>query len=83
MEFLGSALTMVPNLPAATIVVAPSTHIKFGFDDSGDETNIRTIYLGETTGDDVYRYKARMKTDINHVQGQDILLISPDITAGS
>src|SRR5688500_7279255 len=83
MEFLGSALTMVPNLPAATIVVAPSTHIKLGFDDSGDETNIRTIYLGETTGDDVYRYKARMKTDIKHIQSQDILLISPDITAGS
>jgi hypothetical protein len=83
MEFLGNALTMVPNLPAGTVIVAPSTHIKLGFDDSGDETNIRTIYLGDTTGDDVYRYKASMKTDINHVQGQDILLISPDITAGS
>lgn len=83
MDFLGSALTMVPNLPPNTIIVAPSTHIKLGFDDSGDETNIQTLWMGDKTLDQKYRYKASMKTDINHVQGQDILLISPDIVAGS
>jgi hypothetical protein len=83
MDFLGNALTMVPYLPANTVVVAPSTHIKLGFDDSGDETKIRVTDMANTTGDDKYRYKASMKTDINHVQGQDILLISTDIVAGS
>lgn len=83
MDFLGNALTMVPYLPAGTVIVAPSTHIKLGVDDTGDETEIRTLWMGDKTLDDKYRYKASMKTDINHVQGQDILLISPDIIAGS
>lgn len=83
MDFLGSKLTVVPNLPAGTAIVAPSSHIFLGFDDSGDEDYIKVVYLGDTTLDQVFRYKASMKTDINHVQGQDILLISPDITAGS
>lgn len=83
MDFLGNALTMVPYLPAGNVIVAPSSHIKLGFDDSGDETNIQTLWMGDKTLDQKYRYKASMKTDINHVQGQDILLISPDIVAGS
>ena len=83
MDFLGSKLTVVPNLPANTVIVAPSTHIRLGFDDSGDETYIRVTDMSKSTGDDKFRYKASMKTDINHIKGGDILLISPDVTAGS
>lgn len=82
LDFLGMALTPVRNMPANTILVAPSTNIFLGFDDSGDETNIRVTDMSKSTGDDLFRYKGSMKTDINYVRGEEILLISPE-TAGS
>jgi hypothetical protein len=83
MDFLGNLLTVVPYLPDGNIIIAPSTHIQLAIDDTGDETNIQTIWMGDKTADWKYRYRAGMKSDINHAQGQDITLISPDIIAGS
>jgi hypothetical protein len=83
MDFLGNMLTIVPYLPDGNIIIAPSTHIQLAIDDTGDETNIQTIWMGDKTADWKYRYRAGMKSDINHVQGQDIVLISPDVVAGS
>lgn len=76
-DFLGQALTEVPWLPANTVIVAPSTNIFLGVDETGDETNIKVIDMSMTTGDDKYRYKGSMKSDINFVKGEDILLINP------
>jgi hypothetical protein len=83
LDFLGYKLVPVYNLPQNTIVVAPSSNIFLGFDDSGDETYIRVTDMSKSTGDDTFRYKASMKTDVNHVKGSDILLISPETSAGS
>lgn len=83
LDFLGSKLVPVSNLPNGTIIVAPSSNIFLGFDDSGDEDYIRVTDMAKTTGDDKFRYKASMKTDINHIKGADILLISPETSAGS
>ncbi len=80
LDFIGNMLVEVPYLPAGTVIVAEQNNIRLGFDDSGDETNIRTVYLGDSTLDDVVRYKMSMKTDINHVLGNEITLITPLIT---
>jgi len=77
MDFLGNGLVEVPYLPNGTVIVADPNNIQLGFDDSGDETNIRTLYLGDTTMDDVVRYKMSMRTDINYIFGNEILLITP------
>lgn len=83
MDFLGTVLTPVTYLPPGNVIIAPNTHIQLAVDDSGDEDNIQTIWMGDKTADWKYRYRAGMRSDINHIQGQDIVLISPDITAGS
>jgi hypothetical protein len=80
LDFLGLKLTTVRNLPGNTVLVAPSTNIFLGFDDSGDETNIRVTDMSKSTGDDLFRYKGSMKTDINYVRGEEIVLISPEIS---
>lgn len=77
LAFIGNNLVEVDYLPNATVLVADPGNIQLGFDDSGDETNIKTIDLSETTGDDVIRYKMSMKTDINYLYGNEILLITP------
>lgn len=77
LDFIGNMLQEVPYLPSGTVIVAQQSNIHLGFDDSGDETNIRTVYLGDATLDDVVRYKMSMKTDINHIFGNQITLITP------
>lgn len=83
LDFLGNALSEVYYMPANTIVVAPPSNVFLGFDESGDETNIRIVDMSKTTNEDKWRYKGSMKTDVNHVKGGDILLISPETSAGS
>lgn len=77
MDFLGEKLEVVKYLPANTVIVAPSSNIFLGVDETGDETYIRITDMSKATGDDVYRYKASMKTDINYVKGGDIYLFAP------
>lgn len=79
MDFLGSKLTIVDALPANTVIGASAGNVFLGFDDSGDEDYIRITDMAKTTGDDKYRYKASMKTDINYVYGNEILFIAPVI----
>jgi hypothetical protein len=80
MDYLGSKLTVVDALPANTVIGASAGNVFLGFDDSGDEDYIRITDMAQTTGDDKYRYKASMKTDINHVYGNEILFIAPVIS---
>lgn len=80
LDFLGSKLTVVDALPANTIIAASASNIFLGFDDSGDEDYIRVTDMAKTTGDDKYRYKASMKTDINYVYGNEITFIAPVIS---
>lgn len=80
LDFLGEKLTVVNALPPATIIAASASNIFLGFDDSGDEDYIRVTDMAKTTGDDKYRYKASMKTDINYVYGNEILFIAPVIS---
>jgi hypothetical protein len=49
LDFLGYKLVPVYNLPQNTIVVAPSSNIFLGFDDSGDETYIRVTDMSLQT----------------------------------
>lgn len=76
-DFLGAKIEPMYYWPADTIAVFSSSNVFLGFDDSGDETDIRVIDLSKTTGDKAFRYFASMKTDINHLYGDQILLISP------
>jgi hypothetical protein len=79
LDFLGSKLTVVNALPDNNIIGASAGNVFLGFDDSGDEDYIRVTDMGKATGDDKYRYKASMKTDINYVYGNEILFIAPVI----
>jgi hypothetical protein len=79
LDFLGEKLTVVNTLPPNTIIAGAAGNIFLGFDDSGDEDYIRVTDMAQTTGDDKYRYKASMKTDINYVYGNEILFIAPVI----
>ncbi len=80
LDFIGNMLVEVPYLPAGTIIVAQQSNIHLGFDDSGDETNLKIVDLTNATLDEVIRYKLSMKTDINHIYGNQITLITPLIT---
>jgi hypothetical protein len=80
LDFLGSKLTVVNSLPSNTVIGASAGNVFLGFDDSGDEDYIRITDMGQTTGDDKFRYKASMKTDINYVYGNEILFIAPVIS---
>lgn len=80
LDYLGAKLTVVDALPANTIIAASAGNIFLGFDDSGDEEYIRVTDMGKATGDDKFRYKASMKTDINYVYGNEILFIAPVIS---
>lgn len=80
LDFLGEKLTVVNALPPNTIIAASAGNIFLGFDDSGDETYIRVTDMAKTTGDDKYRYKASMKTDINYIYGNEIVFIAPVIS---
>jgi hypothetical protein len=80
LDFLGSKLTVVDALPANTFIAASASNIFLGFDDSGDEDYIRVTDMAKTTGDDKYRYKASMKTDINYLYGNEIVFIAPVIS---
>lgn len=77
LDFLGAKIEPMYYWPSDTIVVWSASNVFLGFDDEGDETNIRVTDMSKSTGDDVFRYKASMKTDINHLYGNEILLISP------
>lgn len=83
MDFLGDRLETLNYLKPNVFGVWSASNVFLGFDDSGDETNIRITDLSKTTGDDVYRYKASMKTDVNHLYGNEILLVSPETSASS
>jgi hypothetical protein len=80
LDFLGSKLIVVDALPANTIIGARAGNIFLGFDDSGDEDYIRVTDMAKSTGDDKWRYKASMKTDINYIYGNEILFIAPVIS---
>jgi hypothetical protein len=80
LDFLGEKLETVEALPANTIIGAAASNVFLGFDDSGDEDYIRITDMAKTTGDDKYRYKASMKTDINYVFGNEMFLIAPVIS---
>lgn len=63
--------------PANTVAVYAAYNMHLGFDAESDEVSLRITDLSKSTGDDKYRYKLSMKTDINHVYGNEILLIAP------
>lgn len=80
MDFLGDMLEEVFYWPANTIAVWAQSNVFIGFDDISDEVNLRITDLSKTTGDDLYRYKLSMKSDVNHLYGAEILLIAPVTT---
>jgi hypothetical protein len=80
LDFLGEKLTVVQNLSPNNIIAASAENVRLGFDDSGDEDYIRITDMAKTTGDDKYRYKASMKTDINYVYSNEMFYIAPVIS---
>ena len=67
----------MPYWPANTVAVYAASNVFLGFDAESDEVELRIIDLSKTIGDKKYRYFNSMKTDVNHLYGNEILLIAP------
>lgn len=52
-------------------------NVFLGFDLLSDEVYARVLYLGDVTGDDVYRVKNRMKSDITYKYSNEVFLYRP------
>lgn len=70
----------MPYWPANTVAVYAASNVFLGFDAESDEVELRIVDLSKSTGDKKYRYFNSMKTDVNHLYGNEILLIAPVTT---
>ncbi|WP_421752928.1 hypothetical protein [Croceimicrobium sp.] len=65
LDFLSFGLEKLPYFPANSIAAWNAGNVFLGLDGTDDAEKIRMKHLGEATIDDVVRYKASMKSDIN------------------
>jgi hypothetical protein len=77
MDYLGQKLTVLNHAKPNTIGGWSPSNVMLGFDLLDDENNIETVDMRQTTLDQVFRYKARMKSDINFVYGNEITYLRP------
>jgi hypothetical protein len=67
----------MPYWPANTVAVYAVSNLFLGFDAESDEVELKIVDLSKTIGDKKYRYFNSMKTDVNHLYGNEIMLIAP------
>lgn len=73
LDFLGHVLEPMPYWTPNAILVGRVSNLFLGVDLASDEQTIRTTDLRETTGDDLVRLKASMKSDVNFYFGAELL----------
>lgn len=78
-DFLGIRPIEMERFPAGTALIYRKGNVFLGIDADGDDTQIRTAFLADATLDEVVRYKMSMKSDVNYIFGNEIMLISPVI----
>ena len=75
--YLDIDLVAMPYWNENQIAVWNPGNVFLGFDLLSDEVYARVLYLGDVTGDDVYRVKNRMKSDIEYKYAAEIFLYRP------
>lgn len=75
--FLDIDLVEMPYWSANTLVVWNPGNVFLGYDLLSDEVFARVLYLGDVTGDDVYRIKNRMKSDIDYKFASEVFMYRP------
>ena len=76
-KYLDFDVVAMPHWEDNTIAVWNPGNVFFGFDLLSDEVFARVLYLGDVTGDDVYRVKNRMKSDITYKYSQEVFMYKP------
>jgi hypothetical protein len=75
--FLDIDLVEMPYWDANTLVVWNPGNVFLGYDLLSDEVFARVLYLGDVTGDDVYRIKNRMKSAIDYKFASEVFMYRP------
>jgi hypothetical protein len=72
--YLDIDLVAMPHWQDNLLAVWNPGNVFLGFDLLSDEVYARVLYLGDVTGDDVYRVKNRMKSDITYKYASEVYL---------
>jgi hypothetical protein len=75
--YLDIDLVAMPFWNDNELVVWNPGNVFLGFDLLSDEVFARVLYLGDVTGDDVYRVKNRMKSDITYKYASEVFMYRP------
>lgn len=76
-KYLDFDVVAMPHWEDNVAAVWNPGNVFLGVDLLSDEVNARVLFLGDVTGDDVYRVKNRMKSDITYKYGQEVFLYKP------
>lgn len=76
-KYLDIDLVAMSHWSDNTLSVWNPSNVFLGFDLLSDEVFARVLYLGDVTGDDVYRIKNRMKSDITYKYGSEVFMYLP------
>ena len=75
--YLDMDLVAMPHWQDNVLAVWNPGNVFLGFDLLSDEVFARVLFLGDVTGDDVYRVKNRMKSDINYKYASEVFMYRP------
>lgn len=76
-KYLDFDVVAMPHWEDNTVAVWNPGNVFLGVDLLSDEVYARVLFLGDVTGDDVYRVKNRMKSDITYKYSQEVYLYKP------
>lgn len=76
MDYLGIPLQIMNHWQANVIMGARSSNLFLGVDLLSDEQNLKMVYLGDVTNDQVVKTRARMKSCVNAKFFNEILYLS-------
>jgi len=73
-------LVVLDNAPANTIGSWKANHVIYGYDLSDDYSRVQRLWMGDTTGDKVYRLLGKMKTGVAITKkfAREVTLSTPD-----
>lgn len=77
--YLDIDLVAMPYWSPNTLVAYNPGNVYLAYDLLSDEVFARVLYLGDVTGDDVYRIKNRMKSDIDYKFASEVFMYLPKV----
>lgn len=71
--FEGIKIEEIPGLPANNVVATGWRNLWLGTDIAGEERDIKLLWLGDTTGDEVTRLKANFRFGVEYAFGAHVV----------